>query len=118
MGLSLISSMRRSSAHRRELLSDGKLQQAHPSWGLLGTAQHQFLVALVPPASHTKISEVQRQLAGAGGWVASYLPDDALLCIGESSSAKFLRTLPEVAWAVRALSYTTLNGNACWLPSA
>jgi hypothetical protein len=103
-----------SSGHRRGLLSDGQLQQAHPAWGPLGTAQHQFLVALVPPASQEKISEVQQQLAGVGGWVASYLPDDALLCIGKSSSADFLRTLPEVAWVVSAFPYHVQVGvSAC-----
>lgn len=101
--------MRCSSVHRRQLLLDEQIPQAHPSWGPLGAAQHQFLVALVPPTSQAKITVVHEQLARSGGWVASYLPDDAVLCIGKPSSSDLLRSLPQVAWVVSVLSHTNFR---------
>ncbi len=56
---------------------------------------------MAAPMQDEAVLAAKAALLRHGGWASSYLPDNALLCIGGTAAARALRRIPGVLWVVR-----------------
>ena len=70
----------------RRGLAEAPQRSGDTRWGPLRGAR-QLLVALSAPIDDATVHAAKAALLRHGGWVSSYLPDSALLCIGGAAAA-------------------------------